>query len=446
MAGFYGILLIIALVGVSGLIAYVGDILGRRMGRKRLSLFGLRPRHTAITISVIAGMLITLFTLAVAMTVSRDVKDGFLRVEAMRRQQAQLQRQVEGLRRQGADLGKALKMAEGQLATRKSELASAKTQLEATRRALAATTTDLSNRKQELRKRNAELAALTKTSRRMQRVLTSTSLQLIELQRRVDAARATARQAAEEYALGRAFPILFGARQPLDVELFEGRQPVASAHRQLEAFVARITAKVTAGGARPLAGEKQAVIVTSSRLVRDPQTGQFAVAKPHQVLNAVAERVHESPGGVIVRAISLFNTHPGQPVYVDFELFANEHVFDSGAVLAQAVIDGRNSEPALMGALVNLLRDEVGAQARAKGVMPRITTPGGPSLFGSSSGAVGEMSYEELFQVIEQLRQINRPARVTAVAAQDTWTIGPLKVGLRVEPITVARSTDAPPR
>ncbi|NIO64040.1 MAG: DUF3084 domain-containing protein, partial [Gammaproteobacteria bacterium] len=67
MAGFSGILLIVALVLVSGLIAYIGDIVGRRMGRKRLSLFGMRPRHTAIAVSVAAGMLITVITLLVAM-------------------------------------------------------------------------------------------------------------------------------------------------------------------------------------------------------------------------------------------------------------------------------------------------------------------------------------------------------------------------------------------
>lgn len=50
------------------------------------------------------------------------------------------------------------------------------------------------------------------------------------------------------------------------------------------------------------------------------------------------------------------------------------------------------------------------------------------------------MTYDDLFRIIEQLRRVNAPARVTAVAAEDTWTIGPLKVDLRVEPVTVASS------
>jgi hypothetical protein len=38
------ILIIIALMG--GLIAYMGDKLGTKVGKRRMSLFGLRPKHT----------------------------------------------------------------------------------------------------------------------------------------------------------------------------------------------------------------------------------------------------------------------------------------------------------------------------------------------------------------------------------------------------------------
>jgi len=429
VAGFYGILLIIALVAVSGLIAYVGDILGRRLGRKRLSIFGLRPRHTAIAISVLAGMLITLFTLAVAMAVNQNVKDGFLNMERMRRQQRDLSRDVDGLDRRIGELAHTRGALEQQVKAGQAALA----QSEQRRTDLQQTVADLDKRKAKLEK---ELERADREVKQREKVLERMRDRLRWLQVSLDAVKATAAQAATEYALGRAIPVLFGAGQPLDVEVFAGGQPVAAAHRQLEAFVARITAKVTGAGARPAPGQKQAVVVTSSRPMRDPRTNEITFPKSHQVLNAVSERIHEASGGVIVRAFSLFNTRAAEPVYVDFELFGNEHVFSPGAVLAEKVIDGRRSEPDLMGALVSLLRDDVGARARARGVMPRIGSS--PGLFGSPGGAVGEMTYEELFQVIERLRQVNGPARVTAVAADDTWTVGPLKVDLRVEPVLAA--------
>ena len=44
----YGITLIFVLAVVGGVIALIGDRLGTRIGKKKLSIFGLRPRHTAV--------------------------------------------------------------------------------------------------------------------------------------------------------------------------------------------------------------------------------------------------------------------------------------------------------------------------------------------------------------------------------------------------------------
>jgi uncharacterized protein (DUF3084 family) len=118
-------------------------------------------------------------------------------------------------------------------------------------------------------------------------------------------------------------------------------------------------------------------------------------------------------------------------VRIDFELFRNHLVYHRGEVIAQAIIDGRQSEPVLMGALLALLRDEVNARARAHNIMPRPRTSNGEA-FGASQESVGDISIEELFNVVDRLRSFNGPARVTAVAAADTWTIGPLEVDLLV--------------
>ena len=437
MRGVYGILLIVALVAVSGLIAYIGDILGRRLGRRRLSLFGMRPRHTAIAVSVIAGMLITLFTLAMAMLVSQDVKDGFLKVDYMRQRQKELSREVDTLNQRIADLDRNRRGLESQVERGKAELESGQAQLAEAKAALEKTEKARDKTAAELRQKQNQLAKATQELKNADQAFKRTANQQRDLWAQIDALRAVASRAEREYALERAVPILFGAGQPLDVDLVPGGQSVADAHARLNAFVARINTRVIAAGTRPLPDSKDAVII--HKLVRDPKTNQVSVAHSYQVLDAVANRIHESQGDVIVRAFSVFNTHPGEPVYVDFELFRNLLVFRRGEMLAETVMDGQLSEPALMASLVHLLRDEVGAKARDKNVMPRLS-PGAANLFGSSGEKVGEMTYDELFSVIGKLRRVGGPARVTAVAADDTWTIGPLKVDLRVDPVTLAAS------
>jgi len=64
---------VIGMILAGGLVALMADKLGRTLGKKRLTLFGLRPRHTATAITVIAGMLIPLATILLFAAISKSV-------------------------------------------------------------------------------------------------------------------------------------------------------------------------------------------------------------------------------------------------------------------------------------------------------------------------------------------------------------------------------------
>ncbi len=59
---------------MSGLIAYLGDLVGRKVGKKRLTLFGLRPRYTSVIITVITGILIAAFSITLIFTAFSNVR------------------------------------------------------------------------------------------------------------------------------------------------------------------------------------------------------------------------------------------------------------------------------------------------------------------------------------------------------------------------------------
>ncbi|MDI6829160.1 MAG: DUF3084 domain-containing protein [Armatimonadota bacterium] len=80
------ILAIAIFVGVCGFIAYWGDMLGRRLGKRRLSLFGLRPRYTAIITTTITGMLIAILTISFMMIASEQARILILQGEKLIRQ------------------------------------------------------------------------------------------------------------------------------------------------------------------------------------------------------------------------------------------------------------------------------------------------------------------------------------------------------------------------
>ncbi|MGQ9454855.1 MAG: DUF3084 domain-containing protein [Armatimonadota bacterium] len=70
----YTILFVAVLILVSGFIAYFGDQLGRWMGKRRLTIWRLRPRHTAYVVTAVTGMFIAGLTLTALVSVNSQFK------------------------------------------------------------------------------------------------------------------------------------------------------------------------------------------------------------------------------------------------------------------------------------------------------------------------------------------------------------------------------------
>lgn len=86
--------LIPLLILVSGLVAFIGNLVGRAIGRKRLTLLGVRPRYTAQIVTVITGMMITVVTLAVVLLASQDARQALFHLQEVQQQTRQLEAQI----------------------------------------------------------------------------------------------------------------------------------------------------------------------------------------------------------------------------------------------------------------------------------------------------------------------------------------------------------------
>jgi uncharacterized protein (DUF3084 family) len=79
-----GATLILILILMGGAIAYAGDKIGMHVGRKRLSLFGLRPKYTSIIITLITGTLIAAATIGVLTFVSADIRSALFQMKEIK--------------------------------------------------------------------------------------------------------------------------------------------------------------------------------------------------------------------------------------------------------------------------------------------------------------------------------------------------------------------------
>jgi uncharacterized protein (DUF3084 family) len=119
-----GLLFILGLVVVSGLVAYAGDHLGRRIGKAKMMMFGLRPRYTSILVAIITGMIITAITISALAISSRNVRDMLFRIEQIRDDLETAQYNLKDASKQLADARQALDVAENDLDEMRSELES----------------------------------------------------------------------------------------------------------------------------------------------------------------------------------------------------------------------------------------------------------------------------------------------------------------------------------
>jgi peptidoglycan hydrolase CwlO-like protein len=91
---------IVLLVLLSGAVAAVGDWLGRRLGKKRLRIGKLRPKHTAIVTTFIAGMLITGSTILILTLMSEQVRRWLLEGANVQQQLSETRGDLSAAQRQ----------------------------------------------------------------------------------------------------------------------------------------------------------------------------------------------------------------------------------------------------------------------------------------------------------------------------------------------------------
>lgn len=78
-----GWLLILAVLVLGGVLSTLGDRLGSKIGKARLSLFKLRPKKTAVVITVFTGSLISALTLGLMVAVSERLRVGLFQLDQL---------------------------------------------------------------------------------------------------------------------------------------------------------------------------------------------------------------------------------------------------------------------------------------------------------------------------------------------------------------------------
>lgn len=90
-----GITLIVAILVLGGLLATLGDRIGTKVGKARLSLFNLRPRNTAVLVTIVTGVVISASTLGILFALSEPLRRGVFEYDETQKRLRTARKQLE---------------------------------------------------------------------------------------------------------------------------------------------------------------------------------------------------------------------------------------------------------------------------------------------------------------------------------------------------------------
>ena len=98
-----GVVIVLILMVMGGIIAFLGDKIGSKVGKRRLTMFGLRPKYTSIIITIVSGVLISFLTVAVMTVVNENVRIALFGLNKLKAEMNELNLQIETKNKQLAE-------------------------------------------------------------------------------------------------------------------------------------------------------------------------------------------------------------------------------------------------------------------------------------------------------------------------------------------------------
>lgn len=366
-------LLILVLILLSGVIAYVGDFLGRRVGKRKLSVLALRPRHTAILISIVTGILISAVTLAILSVASQDVRTALFGMEELKAKLASLNEEVLSRNAEIERMKETVRMYEEQVATlsaKEKELSLSKASLE-----------------EQVRSLKESIGELEKQRKTLQDEIQSLQMELTRLRANLLAVRQG--------------EIVF----------------------RDEEEILRVVAQggITQDGAQDflLSLIRRASVIAQARGAGQDREGRGVVFVQEENFRETIAKLSSGKGEYVVRLVAALNTVRGEPVIARFLLEENRKIFARGEVLLRKAVTLKRGETNPDLVLAEMLRD-LNILGVEKGILPQ-------------DGKVGVISALNLSEVTRELERREGEVFLEAVAESDVFTAGPMRVFLRVQ-------------
>ena len=407
-----GWFMLIVLAVMGGLIAYLGDKIGSKVGKRKIKLMGLRPKYTSILVTIMTGISIAVVTLGVMSVLSENARVALFGMNKLRQQQHVLEEQRDRLLAEADKLAKEMQEKNDLLADNELKLASQEEQLDGANDLLRLTLLDLEQVQAARDDASAQLGIVQTAFNQANADLATAQGEIEELEhtkagltKTVAALDERNRLLNESMLTVREGTVLFRVGEVLSSSVLTAGQSQDETRSQLSGIMVNINNMI-----------RQRLNITDEKAV-------LLYISPDEFERTVQELSNSPKDSKLIRVTAAGNIITGEPALVHVNIYDNNLVYNRGR---EVYTEYFTSEEIESGAELQLLHflHNVNRSAQADGILPD-----------PLSGNVGALTAVEMFDAISRMKAYgNTGLTLRAVTTQNIFTAGPLRIEIRVEP------------
>ena len=407
-----GWFMLIVLAVMGGLIAYLGDKIGSKVGKRKIKLMGLRPKYTSILVTIMTGISIAVVTLGVMSVLSENARVALFGMNKLRQQQHVLEEQRDRLLAEADKLAREMQEKNDLLADNELKLASQEEQLDGANDRLRLTLLDLEQVQAARDDASAQLGIVQTAFNQVHADLATAQGEIEELEhtkagltKTVAALDERNRLLNESMLTVREGTVLFRVGEVLSSSVLTAGQSQDETRSQLSGIMVNINNMI-----------RQRLNITDEKAV-------LLYISPDEFERTVQELSNSPKDSKLIRVTAAGNIITGEPALVHVNIYDNNLVYNRGR---EVYTEYFTSEEIESGAELHLLHflHNVNRSAQADGILPD-----------PLSGNVGALTAVEMFDTISRMKAYgNTGLTLRAVTTQNIFTAGPLRIEIRVEP------------
>ena len=407
-----GWFMLIVLAVMGGLIAYLGDKIGSKVGKRKIKLMGLRPKYTSILVTIMTGISIAVVTLGVMSVLSENARVALFGMNKLRQQQHVLEEQRDRLLAEADKLAREMQEKNDLLADNELKLASQEEQLDGANDRLRLTLLDLDQVQAARDDASAQLGIVQTAFNQANADLATAQGEIEELEhtkagltKTVAALDERNRLLNESMLTVREGTVLFRVGEVLSSSVLTAGQSQDETRSQLSGIMVNINNMI-----------RQRLNITDEKAV-------LLYISPDEFERTVRELSNSPKSSKLIRVTAAGNIITGEPALVHVNVYDNNLVYNRGR---EVYTEYFTSEEIASGAELQLLHflHNVNRSAQSDGILPD-----------PLSGNVGALTAVEMFDAISRMKAYgNTGLTLRAVTTQNIFTAGPLRIEIRVEP------------